>query len=153
RARRGRSRRAGGVEEAGGGLRSRCGGRGGQREGPRDGVERIPFGTTDGTAGGAERGIGAGVVPGGGAERGEGRLLAQRIGELRVLHRRSLPAAPRFSRIRSMPSRTRVFTVPSGSPSLAAISLWLSPSKYASSRVRRWSAGSPVSAFRTTWRR
>src|SRR5262249_2831744 len=40
--------------------------------------------------------------------------------------------------------RILVFTVPSGSPVFAAISVWVMPSKNAISSVRRCSAGSPA---------
>ena len=43
----------------------------------------------------------------------------------------------------------RPFTVPIGMPSISAIWLWLKPPKYASSTVRRCSAGSVSSALRT----
>src|SRR6185295_7964344 len=53
-------------------------------------------------------------------------------------------------RSRSSPSRVRVFTVPSGSPSRVAISDWVSPSKNASSITRRCASGSWPSAVWTS---
>ena len=49
----------------------------------------------------------------------------------------------------SSATRMRVFTVPSGSSSRAAISVWVSPSKYASSMATRWISGSCCSACLT----
>src|ERR1051326_4601854 len=49
-----------------------------------------------------------------------------------------------------MPVLIRVFTVPSGAPTRAAISDWLSPSKYASSKSCFCSSGSRASTFFTT---
>ena len=46
----------------------------------------------------------------------------------------------------SSPRRIRPLTVPSGTCSRAAISLWLSPPKYPSSSTRRWASGSVPSA-------
>src|SRR5262249_58188836 len=64
-----------------------------------------------------------------------------------VVHARSTPPrAERALRSRSSPLRIRVFTVPSGSPGCAAISLCVRPSKYASSRTRRRAAGRCVTA-------
>ena len=57
-----------------------------------------------------------------------GGLLAEAVGEPGVFHTGSFTCA-RASRRRAMPRRTRVFTVPRGSPRAAAIWLWLSPSK------------------------
>src|SRR5215470_1827896 len=49
----------------------------------------------------------------------------------------------------SSPVRILVFIVPNGSPVFSAISLWLSPSKYAISRAERCVGGIPWSAPRT----
>src|SRR6185295_8280459 len=63
------------------------------------------------------------------AERVQRRPLTVVVRFPAVVHRDSLASTPRFSRSRVMPSRMRVFTVPSGCPSDAAISVWLNPSK------------------------
>ena len=54
--------------------------------------------------------------------------------------------SPSSSRRRESATWVRDFTVPSGSPRCSAISLWLSPLKYASSSTCRCGGGSPASA-------
>src|SRR6185436_18275788 len=60
-----------------------------------------------------------------------------------------LPATARPDRRRSRPAAMRDFTVPIGIATRSAISLHDRPSKYASSRTRRWSEPSSASAWRT----
>ena len=65
------------------------------------------------------------------------RVAGGQLGELLHVH----DVTPISVRRRDSPSRILVFTVPSGAPTSAAISLWLYPPKYASEIASRWTSG------------
>src|SRR5229473_1000483 len=84
-----------------------------------------------------------------GAQRvGRGQRQPLMVGHDSALDRSGASEPRSFS----IPARMRVFTVPNGSPSSVAISVWVRPSKYASSMTRRCGSGSSASA-RSTSRR
>ena len=74
-----------------------------------------------------EVGLELGELP---AVEGADRVDVRQLEPLLVVHARSVPLRPaRMPRRRSSPLRMRVFTVPRGSPSRAAISVCVRPSK------------------------
>src|SRR2546427_4772161 len=102
-----------------------------------------------------------------GEVRLEAGTLRRRQGAKRVRRRQLQPpvvghASPPASRPAreprsfSIPARMRVLTVPNGSCSSAAISVWVRPPKYASSITRRCGSGSSaserVTSRRASWR-
>ena len=119
----------------------------GQRQGGRR-LQRILVGAAAVVAGGdvllGERGLI-------GLERAQSVRADQRgdvVGDLGVGAHAWKPS-PSNSRRRESATCVRDFTVPSGSPRCSAISLWLSPLKYASSSTWRCGGGRSASARRT----
>src|SRR5258705_8755582 len=75
------------------------------------------------------------------------RVLFVKRRELFAIHHER--ASSRDSRRRSRPPRIQLFTVPSGSPIAAEISVCVMPSKNASSITRRCGAGRELITART----
>ena len=128
-----------GQRPAGGGARRAtaartrarsAGGGGTARQGPRQERERLARLADPRGADRAARGevsLELGELP---AVEGADRVDVGLLEPLVVVHARSVPLrAARMPRSRSSPLRMRVFTVPSGSPSRAAISVCVRPSK------------------------